>query len=82
MYNGQQTTGGAETDHGISGFFVSTRILQNEQGVIKDGHCLFECDTVLGQVLRGLCFVPFKGCTTMLKDPVHGDLEYHSVFTM
>jgi hypothetical protein len=59
LYNRQQSAGGAETDRGISGFF-STRILKNKQRVIEDGHRLFEGDTVLAPVLRGLRFVPSK----------------------
>jgi hypothetical protein len=69
MYNRQQSAGGAETDRGISWFFISTRILKNKQWVIEDCHRLFEGDTVLALVLRGLRFVPFKGRTTMFEDP-------------
>jgi hypothetical protein len=82
MYNRQQSAGGAETDRGVSWFFIPTRILKNKQRVIEDGHRLFEGDTVLALVLCGLRFVPFKGRTTMFEDSVHGKLEYHYVFTM
>jgi hypothetical protein len=71
MYNRQQSAGGAKTDHSVSWFFISTRVLKNKQRVIEDSHRLFKGDAVLTLVLSGLRFVPFKGRTTVFEEPVN-----------
>jgi hypothetical protein len=75
MHNGQQSAGGAESDYGVSLFFVSTCVLKNEQRVIKDGRRFFERDTVLAPILGGFRLVPLKGGTSMFEDTIHGKAE-------
>jgi len=68
MDDRQQSADRAETDRGISRFFISIRVLKNKQRVVEDCHRLFEGDAVLTLVLRGLRFVPFKSRTTVFEE--------------